>query len=73
MKIQSFNFKVNGESKTITVKHDLPNVQGLNIEAAFENWKVRTKKFTVEDFCAYIKSKKTGYRCIPFLQDEKIK
>lgn len=70
MRFKTFKFFVGGQEKTFSVHYTLP----LDIlEDAFTNWMERTKKFTAEDFCAYIKSKKTGYRCIPFLQDEKIK
>ena len=39
-----------------SIIHNLPDF-GLDFNAAFENWNVRTKKFTDESLCEYIKSK----------------
>lgn len=40
---------------------NLPDVPGLRVQDAAENWSVRTEDFTAESFCNYINSKHTGF------------
>jgi hypothetical protein len=61
-------FKLDGKPNAFVVIHNLPNVKGLSIEDAVMNWIYRTRKFTAENFCQYIRSKNTGHVC--YTQEE---
>ena len=63
-KSHTISFKVDKIPHAFTVYHNLPNVFGLSIEAAVMNWIHRTRTFTAENFCAYIRSKNTGHVCL---------
>jgi len=39
------------------IYHNLPEVQGMNIEGAIDNWLARTENFTAQSLCDYILSK----------------
>lgn len=66
----SINFRLGGKHEKkknvkFTVNNNLSEF-GLDIEAAFENWSVRTDTFTVENFCAYVVSKDpVNLKCTP--------
>lgn len=45
------------------VEHNMPEVLGLSLQDAVENWAVRTDDPTPESLIAYINSKGTGYIC----------
>jgi len=44
-----------------TVWHNHPDVIGMSVHDAFENWLVRTTTFTATSFIAYVKSKHLPY------------
>lgn len=44
-----------------TIYHDLPNIPGICIQDAFQNWLVRTNNYDAKSFVKYINSKQTGY------------
>lgn len=50
------NFKLNGKDTVWEIAHNLDDF-GLDIEAAFVNWEVRTDTHNIEDFIEYVKSK----------------
>jgi hypothetical protein len=56
MESHTFKFKVSGKPVKFTIFHDLKDF-GLDIVAGFENWLVRTDKFTGADFVSYLKGK----------------
>jgi len=69
-------FAVNGKPVSFSVWHDLPEVSGLNIAAAVDNWLAREAwkdepEFTAKSLCRYINSKRTGYTARPFNPKEK--
>ncbi len=59
MKLQqnTIQFRVNGKLTQFTVEHNLPNTHGMDIDNAIENWANRTKEYTAESLCEYIKGK----------------
>lgn len=60
-----FDLKKNGKLEHISfdVWHNLPNVLGLSLQNAVENWVHRTTIFTAHNLCDYIQGKNTGYIC----------
>lgn len=50
------------------IYHNLPNIPGLRIEDALDNWTARTRVFTANAFCKYILSKNTG--CMALTEEE---
>ena len=60
-KLNSFtiNFKVNTKEISFTIYTDLDN-----IEIAVQSWVYRTKTFTAESLCNYIKSKEPHITCL---------
>ncbi len=58
MKNREFKFK-DGKGKVISfkVKHNLGKNFGVSIDGAFDNWYYRTKDYSVQSFCEYVKSK----------------
>lgn len=44
------------------VYHNLPEIKGLSLDDALQNWLVRTNKFTAGSLCAYIRKKNTEYK-----------
>jgi hypothetical protein len=61
-------FDVNDKPIKFSVIHNLPQTQGLNFDAALENWLYRTDKYTAKSLCDYIMSKETGYVCMTLSQ-----
>ena len=59
MKLQkhTMQFRLNGKLTQFTIEHNLPNTHGMDIDNAIENWANRTKEYTAESLCNYIKSK----------------
>ena len=55
------SFFLEDEEVSFSIWHNLPQSQGMNIEAAVQNWLVRTKQYTAKSLCRYINSKNTGY------------
>lgn len=53
-------FELPNHSK-IVVWHNHPDVIGMSIHDAFENWMVRTSSFTTASFINYVKSKQLPY------------
>lgn len=51
------SFNVDGKSYKFKIIHNLSETFGLSFECALENWVYRTKKFTAESLCKYIKKK----------------
>lgn len=56
-------FKLRGKPIVFNVWHNLIEL-GLDIEAAFVNWSVRTKEFTEQSFCEYVMSKDISIVCL---------
>lgn len=50
-------FNVGKKHHTFTIYHNLPQVQGMNVEDAVINWVMRTVRYTPESLCKYIVSK----------------
>lgn len=46
------------------VIHNLPEVPGLRIDDALQNWIPRTDTYTAKSFCEYVNSKNTGFICM---------
>ncbi len=70
-------FAVDGKPVSFSVWHDLPEVSGLNIAAAVDNWLAREAakmrpRFTAKSLCRYINSKRTGHTAWPFNPKEKV-
>ena len=63
----TIQFKLKGKPAKFTVVHNL-SYMGLNIESAFNNWWPRTKVFTIQSFCRYVKSKDPQIKCDPDLK-----
>jgi hypothetical protein len=57
-------FTVNGKKHKFSVVHNLPRMRGTSVEDAFNNWIVKTSKYTDADFCEYIMSKDPSFLCI---------
>lgn len=51
-----------------SIYHNLPEVKGLSIQDAFQNWLVRTNKYTAKSFTHYIKLKQTEY--LAYIEEE---
>ncbi|HJY23451.1 MAG TPA: hypothetical protein VJ279_11220 [Hanamia sp.] len=60
LKKYAIEFTVKNEPVKFTIVHDLPEQFGLSIGDALESWLARTKEYTAESFCDYVKSKNTG-------------
>lgn len=54
-------FKINGTPIKFSVIHNLSNRFGMSFNDAFENWIVRTKKYTAKSLCKYIMSKDQSF------------
>ncbi len=65
-------FKVGNRPVKFSVIHNLENKWGLSFDAAFENWLVRTKTFTVKSLCEYIASKDEGFVAMPESQYKRL-
>lgn len=65
METLTIKFFIGDQLHSFNVKHNFPQVQGLDIRAAADNWLARTNDYTVESFCEYVNSKRTGYTCRP--------
>lgn len=50
-------FEVKGKNIKFTIVHNLPNVFGMSINDAFENWVYRTNDYSPDSLCEYIHSK----------------
>lgn len=59
--------------KKLMFYHDLPDIQGLNIEAACINWEVRTPRFSVESLADYVASKGVNGHILTKEQYDKLK
>lgn len=55
-----FELSINKKKWRFKIIHDMPEIFGLSINDAFENWLVRTDDYTPESFKAYIDSKNIG-------------
>jgi len=53
-----------GKTIKFNIIHNMPDVPGLRIEDAVENWIPRTDKYTANSFCEYVNSKNTGFICM---------
>ncbi len=53
------------EKVKFSVIHNMPNVFGLSIQNALDNWIPRTEEFTMESFINYIEKKDTGFIIMP--------
>lgn len=62
--ITEINFKENGKRRKFKVKHNLDKMR-LSIDSAFINWSARTKDYSIESFCEYVKSKDVLIKCKP--------
>ncbi len=62
------NFNVHDEPRSFNIVHNLPDVPGLRIEDALENWLARTDDYSADSFVKYIRSKETDYSV--FTEDE---
>ncbi len=62
--ISDIEISVEGEEIKFTLYHDLPNITGLSLQDAVDNWIPRTLEYTAESLCKYIMSKNSGYICI---------
>ncbi len=49
-------------NKAFFIYHNLPDIKGLSIEDAFENWMARTHRYSEKSFVSYINSKCKGYK-----------
>lgn len=69
-----FTVEQDGKEQEIkfSVIHNLPEINGLSLRDALENWMFRTKKFTAKSLCKYINNKQTGYTCMTVEEYEKI-
>ena len=47
------------------VYHNLPKTFGASLQEAVTSWSRRTKVYTAESLCNYIKSKNTMWNCWP--------
>ena len=60
------SFKRGNQKYKFHVRHNLDEFE-LSIDYALINWICRTKDFSVESFCKYVKSKdETNLICEPF-------
>jgi hypothetical protein len=67
--VASIQFDIAGKNgnkihQSFNVIHNLPEVFGLSLNDAIQNWSVRTDNFSVQSLCSYINSKKSGHICI---------
>jgi hypothetical protein len=60
----TIKFKVNDKPHSFDIATDMIEY-GHNIEDAVYSWVHRTKKYTAESFCEYVKSKDPAIICIP--------
>lgn len=58
------NFKVDKKPVKFYIYHNMPEVPGLNFNAALENWLARTSDFTDKSLVSYIMSKNTGHTAL---------
>lgn len=65
MRKTQINFFVNGDPSSFEVMHNFPEERGISIEAVAREWYLKTKVFTVDNFCAFANSTMTGYTCEP--------
>ena len=54
-----------------SVKHNLPNVPGMSIMDAVDNWVHRTDAYTAKSLCAYINGKDSGFSAEPHYEPKK--
>lgn len=60
----SIEFMLGKKHIQFVVYHNLPDVFGLSIDCAVDNWINRTTKYTAEDFCQYVLKKQPDRVCI---------
>lgn len=72
MEHHTIKFNLNGKPKTFEIVHNLKEF-GLDIEAAFVNFTVRTTKFSEWSFCNYVKSKDRQIKCMPKFAFDRLK
>lgn len=53
-------FKINKKKVAFSIIHNLPEVHGMSIEDALDNWLARTEEFTAKSLADYVNSKNTG-------------
>lgn len=65
-KLQSYTieFQLEGVPKSYTLETNI-ETYGQSVYAAFNNWTVRTKEFTLASFCEYVESKDPNFICKP--------
>ena len=61
--VVELNHKEEGKI-SFKIIHNLPEVPGMCIDDALQNWIPRTDTYTAKSFCDYINSKKTGFICM---------
>jgi len=52
------------KGEILTFYHNLPEIFGLDIDGALENWFIRTKDHSVKSLKSYVASKNTGYEIL---------
>ncbi len=62
------SFTIRGVRYKVNVLHDLADGFGISIQDAFSTWFVRTKVYTSESFCQYVKDKLPDATCDPIEQ-----
>jgi len=60
----TLQFKLGGKKVKFEIVHNLEEMK-LSLTNAFEAWMVRTKDFSVENFCNYVCSKADSIVCMP--------
>ena len=58
-------FEINGKTIEFDIEHNLPEISGMSLEDAVNNWIPRTNEYTAESLSAYINGKPTGHHCQP--------
>lgn len=63
MKMTRADIEFNVDKKPVkfVVMHNIPDHFGMSLDDALTNWLYRTKEYTAKSFCAYVRSKQTGF------------
>ncbi len=51
------SFDVNNKTVSFNIVHNLPEIFGMSLQNAVDNWIFRTEQYTAESLCDYINSK----------------
>jgi hypothetical protein len=62
----TIKFEVDGKPIEFTVEHNLPEISGLSMSDAVNNWVHRTNDYTAESLSKYINDKPTEHYCQPY-------